>query len=316
MPSNVKYGSTIYLKHVKTGLLLRSFPRAYCHPGTSGQQMVVASLEKSEETRWLVKGAHRLGQEYAIGEEVVHEHRIRLEHCSTNRNLHSHGDRLSPVTKQQEVTCLGINGTGDDNDDWIVTIPGGGAWCFDQNVRLIHVNTNRPLHSHNNQSHPVYTNGEQEVTCFPVAVADWDDNDLWAVTSLDQPPLNERIKIPSDSRTSALNALNIAGSIASITGWTLLTLSKTLQATTFIDLLSYLISSALLLGLFMIFLSIVWNFHIQMTANPRPFLWRSGFWLVSSAVVLFVFIVLWRLVTFMSDAWMSPTFKWAFTGGY
>jgi dolichyl-phosphate-mannose--protein O-mannosyl transferase len=179
----------IHLKHVVTRKFLKSFPKAYCHPGTSGQQMVVASLEKTEETRWLVKGQHRLGNSYPIGEDVVHGSMVRLEHYSTTRNLHSHGDRRSPVTGQQEVTCIGTNGVCDENDDWIVEIQGGGAWSFDKQVKLIHVNTKFPLHSHNNQSHPIFTNGEQEVTCFPNPAGD--DNDFWIVTSPDQPLLGE-----------------------------------------------------------------------------------------------------------------------------
>jgi hypothetical protein len=181
--SKIKYGSVICLKHVSTGAFLKSLRKACCHPGTSTQQMVVASLEKTEDTHWLIKGEDKLGNNYPIGEDVAHGHRIRLEHRSTGSNLHSHGDRLSPVTKQQEVTCYGINGKGDFRDDWFVDIQVGGPWYFDQRVRLVHADTKRPLHSHN-KSDPIFTNGEQEVTCFDDPK--WDDNDLWVVESTDQ----------------------------------------------------------------------------------------------------------------------------------
>jgi dolichyl-phosphate-mannose--protein O-mannosyl transferase len=179
----VKYGSVICLKHVSTGAFLKSLRKACCHPGTSTQQMVVASSEKTEDTYWQIKGEDKLGNNYPIGEDVADGHRIRLEHRSTGSNLHSHGDRLSPVTKQQEVTCYGIAGKGDFRDDWFVDIPGEGPWYFNQRARLVHADTNRPLHSHN-RSDPIFTNGEQEVTCFDDPK--WDDNDLWVVESTDQ----------------------------------------------------------------------------------------------------------------------------------
>jgi len=57
--------------------------------------MVVASLEKTEETRWLVKGENKLGNEYRIGQEISPKDRIRLEHCSTRRNLHNRDELFS-----------------------------------------------------------------------------------------------------------------------------------------------------------------------------------------------------------------------------
>ena len=184
--------------------------------------MVVASLDKSEQTRWLIKGQHRLGNKYPVGEEVINGSIIRLEHCFTKRNLHSHGDRLSPLTKQQEVTCIGTNGSQDDNDDWIIEIPEGGGWHFGQKVKLIHVTTRNVLHSHGGQSHPVFTNGEQEVTAFQ----ERDDNDFWIAESLDeaiqnkhgkQPPLGT--DVPSQSSTpqpsKVPDPVTIAGSSVS-----------------------------------------------------------------------------------------------------
>jgi len=307
MASKIKYGSEIYLRHVSTGMLLKSLPKAYCHPNHSEQQMVVASPEKTDATRWRVKAEHGQGNEYAIGDEVAHKSKIRLEHCPTKRNLHSHVDHPAPVTNdQQEVTCYASqNAVGDENDNWVVEITDGGAWCFDQNVRLIHAETSKALHSHR-KSHPVFTNGEQEVTGY----ADRNTDDFWVVTTTDQPPLHQRIKFPSDSKTW-LNLLNIAGSIASITGWTLLTLGKTIQTTTFVDLISYLISSTLLLGLFMIFLSVVWKWHIRVTANPKPFLMRAGLWFFTSSVIFLAFIALWRLVTVVNTFGISPVIRWA-----
>jgi hypothetical protein len=311
MSAKIKYGSVIYLRHISTNTLLKSLPKPYCHPGTSGQQMIVASLQKSDETRWLVKGPHNTADKYAIGEEVRHGDKIRLEHISTKRNLHSH-DAPSPLSNQQEVTCFGTNGGGDGNDDWIVDLEGNGLWIFDQEVRLIHVSTSKALHSHAGYSNLVFTAGEQEVTAVPKG----DRNDLWIVAAEDQPPLNERIKLRPPSKGTLLNLLSIVGSIASITGWTLFTLGKTFQTTTFTLLISYVLSSMILLGALMIVLSKVLDFHLRMTANPRPFLWRLGFWFITVFVVLALFILLWRLIAVFTISIMSHLMKWALTGDW
>jgi dolichyl-phosphate-mannose--protein O-mannosyl transferase len=185
-PSTVKYGSTICLKHSATGAFLKSLPKLYHHPGTSGQQMVVAAREKTDETNWLVKGPHAYGNEYPFGQEVAHGDIIRLEHCGTRRNLHSHEERrLSPISQQQEVSCIGIDGVCDENDDWVVALEHGGVWQFDQKIRLIHANTRNALHSQSGAVDEVLTNGEQEVA----AHAGQDANDQWVVAASDQPPV-------------------------------------------------------------------------------------------------------------------------------
>lgn len=166
-------------------MFLTSFPKAYRHPGTSGQQMVVAAKEKSDDTGWLIKGPHVSGNNCPIGTFVANGDKIRLQHRSTRRNLHSQGDRLSPISKQQEVTCYRPDGAGDENDDWVVELERGGAiWNFDENLRLIHAKTNKALHSHIVSVDRDLTNGEQEVTGF----AQRDFNDLWVVATIDQPP--------------------------------------------------------------------------------------------------------------------------------
>jgi dolichyl-phosphate-mannose--protein O-mannosyl transferase len=94
----------------------------------------------------------------------------------TGRNLHSHGGFPSPVTHQQEVTCYGNNGIGDANDNWRIEIEGGGTWDSGTRLRLRHVPTNHALHSHLGFSHPDWTAGQQEVTCF---APPGDANDWW-----------------------------------------------------------------------------------------------------------------------------------------
>jgi hypothetical protein len=84
------------------------------------------------------------------------------------------------VTKQQEVTGFGVQGIGDTNDNWRVEAEGGGTWEAGKRTRLIHVGTNRALHSHRGFSHPDWTASQQEVTGF----AGRDDNDWWVLFEL------------------------------------------------------------------------------------------------------------------------------------
>jgi dolichyl-phosphate-mannose--protein O-mannosyl transferase len=73
------------------------------------------------------------------------------------------------------VTAYGTNGIGDDNDNWQVQLSDGHRWRNGVQLRLTHVNTRKALHSHGGVSHPEYTAGQQEVTCF----GGRDDNDYW-----------------------------------------------------------------------------------------------------------------------------------------
>lgn len=44
---------------------------------------------------------------------------VRLEHVLTKKNLHSHKER-SPLSNNQEVSCYGLDGDGDEADDWVI----------------------------------------------------------------------------------------------------------------------------------------------------------------------------------------------------
>ncbi len=171
------YGNKVKLRHLATARTLHSHPLNYGHPRTSGQQQVTAYEGADDNDLWIVKGAHGQPDNHRAGQPVQNGDIIRLQHVLTGRNLHSHGGIPSPVTGQQEVTCFGDNGFGDDNDNWRVEIEGGGAWDTNRRMRLIHVNTNHALHSHFGFSHPNWTASQQEVTGFPAR----DDNDWWSL---------------------------------------------------------------------------------------------------------------------------------------
>jgi len=169
------YCCMIRLKHLRSVGVLHSHPHNYGHPGSSGQQQVTAYGGADDNDFWLLKGPHGSPNLYRMGQPIIHGDFIRLEHMTTKRNLHSHADIPSPVTGQQEVTCFGENGIGDENDNWQVEVEGGGSWTFGKHVRLIHAPTGHSLHSHAGFSHPQWTMGQQEVTCYSGS----DENDWW-----------------------------------------------------------------------------------------------------------------------------------------
>lgn len=180
------YGATIRLNHLLTGGGLYSHPHNYGHPGSSGQQQITAYGGTDDNDYWRLKGAHGSPNGFRAGQPIGHGEVIRLEHVATTRNLHSHAGVPSPVTGQQEVTCFGQNGSGDENDNWRVEVEGGGPWTFGKRVRLIHLPTDHALHSHAGHSHQQWTMGQQEATCY----SGRDDNDWWYLTEIQAPALN------------------------------------------------------------------------------------------------------------------------------
>jgi hypothetical protein len=311
----VKYNLLIRLKHNATEHFLASLDRPYCHPGNSGQQMVVASLARERETLWIVKGPHPLNDNSLLGQPVKHGDKIRLEHMQTTRNLHSHGDRQSPITKYQEVTAYGFNGIGDANDDWIVKIEGGGVWEFGKEARLVHALTNKILHSHSGHQDPILTAGEQEVVGYPYPPGD--SNDIWLASlgvdanqaARKTESSKEEFVQPIKKRT-VLDLISIAGSIASITGWTLVTITKSFQAVNLEEIISYFVSSLLLVGLVMVVISTLSQWKTTIDFRPRPMLWMTGFWFVVIAALIVGSIFAWRIFLAFTANAIAPLIKY------
>ncbi|MEW5939459.1 MAG: MIR domain-containing protein [Chloroflexota bacterium] len=173
----VQYGAVIKLIHEETSLCLHSHNYNYQHPGSSKQQQITAFGGSNEDDYWKIKGPHNFLESYKMGEFVQHGDIIRLEHTTSRKNLHSHGNIPSPITGQQEVTGFGKDGIGDINDNWRVDVEGGGTWNEGTKVRLIHQQTNAALHSHRGHNLPDYGYDQQEVTCF----RDRNKDDWWRV---------------------------------------------------------------------------------------------------------------------------------------
>eukprot|EP00964_Phaeocystis_antarctica_P099304 scaffold65150_cov67-Phaeocystis_antarctica.AAC.16 len=171
----------IKLQHKGTGCRLHSHGSHY--PGGSKQQQVTGFYGDDDNDWWRIKAAHGAA-EPAAGTHVMDYDVIRLQHCMTGRNLHSHVI-TSPVTKQQEVSAFGAGngGHGDTNCNWRVRLGQDDHGA----IRLHHVNTGRGADHHYLHSHgstlPRWGHGQCEVTVF----VGKDRNDLWRVQHFRMP---------------------------------------------------------------------------------------------------------------------------------
>eukprot|EP00096_Caligus_rogercresseyi_P010667 TRINITY_DN3972_c0_g1_i1.p1 TRINITY_DN3972_c0_g1~~TRINITY_DN3972_c0_g1_i1.p1 ORF type:complete len:214 (+),score=74.60 TRINITY_DN3972_c0_g1_i1:76-717(+) len=141
-PGSVTCGSTIKLLNVHHKVRLHSHEVKY--GSGSGQQSVTGiDLKEDVNSHWVVKGLKRSsckrGSPIACGEE------IRLEHLSTEKNLHSH-HFSSPLSNAQEVSAFGDGGMGDSGDVWTVVCD-GETWTRDGTVMLKHSDTGALLAS-------------------------------------------------------------------------------------------------------------------------------------------------------------------------
>eukprot|EP01128_Nolandella_sp_AFSM9_P005354 TRINITY_DN2568_c0_g1_i1.p1 TRINITY_DN2568_c0_g1~~TRINITY_DN2568_c0_g1_i1.p1 ORF type:complete len:219 (+),score=42.95 TRINITY_DN2568_c0_g1_i1:155-811(+) len=103
---------------------------------------------------------------------------IKLAHFRHNVRLHSHEVAYGSGSRQQSVT--GQNNKDDDGSYWVVQGPLGQPPCKQGDaftnkgaVRLLHVNTQKYLHSHGHQS-PL--SQQQEVSAFGNGRGDMGDN--------------------------------------------------------------------------------------------------------------------------------------------
>ncbi|KAK5580925.1 hypothetical protein RB653_000952 [Dictyostelium firmibasis] len=138
--TKVTYGSMIKLAHIPTKYRLHSHKVSYgSSGGGSGQQSVTGFPENDDSNSlWVIKGPH--GKRVLQGTVVKNGDTIRLVHSNTKKNLHSHL-AVSPLTKQNEVSCFGENGEGDTGDNWIVEPESGKDWMRGEVVRFKHADT-------------------------------------------------------------------------------------------------------------------------------------------------------------------------------
>ncbi|KRZ69897.1 Stromal cell-derived factor 2 [Trichinella papuae] len=89
---------------------------------------------------------------------------IRLQHSSTGCLLHSHSAFACPFSGNQEVSCFGKNGIGDEGDNWIVLCD-KKYWEKGDEVHFKHLQTDHYLGmSSRKYDRPIV--GQNEVCAF------------------------------------------------------------------------------------------------------------------------------------------------------
>ena len=298
------YGSEIVLRHEKTGKYLNTPGVPYTHPKNSGQDQVTCVDVVNFKSNWIVKPPHGYPDDYLYGKPVDHGAFLRLENRALQRNLHSHQDHPSPLSDQQEITCFGNQGIGDMNDNWRLEVDGEEIWQQKKRFRLIHTVTGRALHSHAGRSDPVTTSGGQEVTGYDRR----DDNDYWTVEAKFGPIVPPMLA--GNSRgTTWVSALHLVGSLASITGISLLFLGTALKTASFTQLLAIFLASAFVLGVFTAMALLLLQFHGYLRLKLCPAGWIPAMWLILFSIGMAAGFFLWYLAFQIATKHLEPLLR-------
>ncbi|XP_072029403.1 stromal cell-derived factor 2-like [Amphiura filiformis] len=156
----VTCGSIIKLQNTRFNSRLHSHDIRY--GSGSGQQSVTAVDNTADKNSfWQIKA--KQDQTCTRGQPVKCGSTIRLMHVSTRRNLHSH-HFSSPLSHNQEVSCFGEDGTGDDGDHFSV-LCSTTNWKRNEPVRFKHVVTEHYLTVTGDVfGRPIH--GQKEVSCY------------------------------------------------------------------------------------------------------------------------------------------------------
>lgn len=290
--------------HEQTKRFLNAPGSAYTHTNGSGQSQVTCANNVTPGCAWIIKPPHGYPEDYRYGQPVENGAFLRLENRALGQHLHSHNGPVSPVTKQGEITCYGSRDTGDLNDNWELQLDGADSLRMGVRLRLIHTLTKTALHSHGGASHPQHTSGDQEVTGFTAR----DANDYWIIQSTFGP-----LVVPTlgtNGKSSAwLSALHLGGSLASITGVTLLFLGASLKTTSFVQLLSMVFGSVFILGIFCTVILTLVQLHRVLTYRLRSRAWLATMWMTLGPVGLAICLYLWQMVVRLTSDELQPVMR-------
>ncbi|XP_014213484.1 stromal cell-derived factor 2 [Copidosoma floridanum] len=136
----VTCGSVTKLMNTNYNVRLHSHDIKY---GTGSGQQSVTAVKAMEDgnSYWVIKAP--TGKHCTRGKPIKCADKIRLEHLSTKKNLHSH-HVSSPLSGKQEVSAYGNHGEGDTGDHWLVVCP-GEYWERDEPVMFKHMDTDAYL---------------------------------------------------------------------------------------------------------------------------------------------------------------------------
>ncbi|XP_013407904.1 protein O-mannosyl-transferase 2 [Lingula anatina] len=174
MPEDVAYGSTITVKNSQTGgAYLHSHFHLYPEGIGAKQQQVTAYSHKDDNNLWIVMKENVNSKIEDPVEYVRHGDVVRLMHVATTRNLHSHKEKAPLTQRHHQVTCYGMNGTGDYHDNFQVEIvggvPGEVVKAVKKKFTLRHLGQNCAV-TQTERKLPKWGWDQMEVTCNPHAI--------------------------------------------------------------------------------------------------------------------------------------------------
>lgn len=113
--SVITYGSALRIENILTKYQLYSNKYTW---GTGSQLQIITGIRSKDDINalWVIKSQHGSPTKN-IGEPVMCNDVIRLEHSNTGKNLHSHSFK-SWITDSQEACGFGEDGLGDVNDNF------------------------------------------------------------------------------------------------------------------------------------------------------------------------------------------------------
>ncbi|XP_013405901.1 stromal cell-derived factor 2-like isoform X2 [Lingula anatina] len=156
----VTCGSVLKLLNTRASVRLHSHDVKY---GSGSGQQSVTAVDSSDDHNSYWQVQPKMGGQCTRGNPVKCGQTIRLQHVTTQKNLHSHHFQ-SPLSRNQEVSAFGDGGEGDEGDHWAVTCS-GKYWSRTEPVRLKHVVTEHYLHvSGDTFGRPIH--GQREVSAY------------------------------------------------------------------------------------------------------------------------------------------------------
>jgi len=157
---HVTCGSVLKLVNQRQNVRLHSHDVKYGE-GSAQQSVTGSKSPDDHNSYWTVRGPHK--EHCERGVPVKCGDKIRLQHLSTKRNLHSHLFQ-SPLTHNQEVSAFGEEGDGDTGDNWIVKCS-GKQWDRNDKIRFKHADTSKYLHASQRQyGRPIA--GQHEICAY------------------------------------------------------------------------------------------------------------------------------------------------------
>lgn len=141
--TDITYGSAVVISSADFVYNLHSHFYKYYHPGTSGQQQVLAFRDTDANDFWLIVGRHGRPGQFEYGKQIQSGDIVRFIHLpSYNHFLHHHlrldafpapGHGLEVL----EVTALSkAEGGNNDGDNWQVTTTDGKPLRTDSIVSI------------------------------------------------------------------------------------------------------------------------------------------------------------------------------------